>query len=139
MEGREVVLGIPDPGLAERGANPVALGRAADEQVVDVAGLVLGHLDEVAQPERAVPLRRLAPEARPLVELRQEHAQERRLQLVEARVVADELEVLLRPRSVEAQEPDALAQLLVQYGHEAAVTEREQVLRRIEAEGRGDS
>jgi hypothetical protein len=45
--------------------------------------------------------------------VRQEEPQRRGLELVEARVVADELEVLLRLRAVEAQEPDALRELVV--------------------------
>ena len=46
----------------------------------------------LAEPELAVALGGLAAQSRPLVEVRQEDAQRGRVDLVEARVVADELE-----------------------------------------------
>jgi hypothetical protein len=56
----------------------------------------------LAQAELAVALGRRAPRGVPAVELRQERSQDGRLELVEAGVVADELERLLVPRAVEA-------------------------------------
>jgi hypothetical protein len=61
--------------------------------VVDVAGLVFGNLDELAEPEVAVARRGLPAVARPAVEMAEEDAQEGGLELVEPGVVADELEV----------------------------------------------
>jgi hypothetical protein len=48
VERREVVEVRADAVLAQRRRDPVTIRRAADEQVVDVAGLVLRRLDEVA-------------------------------------------------------------------------------------------
>ncbi len=119
-------------------ADAVALGRAADEEVVDVARLVDRKLAQLAEPELRVARRGLAARGRPAVELAQEDAQRRRLQLVEARVVADVLERLLRLRAVEAEHPDPLRELGVAHRDQAAVAEAEEVLGRIEAERRGD-
>ena len=96
-------------------------------------GLVLGQLDELAEPELRVPGRHLAAAAVPLVEMRQEDPQERRLQLVETRVVADEVEVGLVAGAVEREHADAVGELLVARRDEAAVAEAEEVLRREEA------
>ena len=64
----------------------------------------------------------------------------RGLDLVEARVVADELEVdLVALEPWKREQPHALGELLVVGRDEAAVAEREEVLRRIEAERRGDA
>ena len=138
MQRRQVVLRVPDPGLAERGANLVAALGAADEEVVDVARLVLGSVAELADPELAIPLGGLAAQLRPAVELAEEDPQHSRLDLVEAGVAADELERRLRLRAVEAEHPDPLGELRVVHRDEAAVAEPEEVLRRIEAEGRRD-
>src|ERR671918_520137 len=73
---------------------------------------------------------------RPGVQLREEDAEERRLQLVQARIDPDGLERALVPRAVRAQQADALCQLVVVGRHCARVAERGQVLRRIEAERR---
>ena len=93
MERGRVVDGTADPRLLQGGADPVTLERTADEQVVDVTGLVLGKLAGRAEPELGVPTGRLTPRGNPAVELREEDAQHGRLDLVEARVVADQLEV----------------------------------------------
>src|SRR4051794_20344194 len=111
--------------LLERGADPVALGRTADEQVVDMAGLVGREVAQLAEAELVVAGRRLAPLPRPLVQLPQEDPEGGGLQLVEARVVADELEVDLVPRAVEAEQPDPLAELRVHDCDETAVAEAE--------------
>ena len=120
----------------QRRADRVALGRAADEEVVDVARLVLRDLHELAEAELGVAGRRSAARLVPARELRQEDAQERGLQLVEARVVADELEVRLVAGAVEGKKLDAVGELLVVGRDEPAVAEAEEVLGRIEAEGR---
>ena len=101
-----------------------------------MARLVLRDLDELAEPELGVAGGRGAARLVPAGELRQEDAQERGLQLVEARVVADELEVGLVLRAVEGEQLDAVGELLVVRRDEAAVAEAEEVLRGIEAEGR---
>src|SRR5215204_5236078 len=120
-------------------ANAVALGRADDEDVVDVPRLVLGQLADLAEPKLPIAGGRLAAEPVPLVQMRQEEPEHRGLELVEPRVVTDELELLLRLRAVEAKKPDPLGQLPVAGRDEPAVTEREQVLRREEAVRRGDA
>src|SRR5579862_1432049 len=139
MERRRVVRRRRDPRLGECRANPVPLRRAADEEVVDVAGLVLRNVDELAEAELGVARRGGAAALVPAVELREEDAQERRLELVETRVVADEIEVDLVARAVEGEEPDALRELLVVRRDQTAVAETEEVLRRVEAEGRDRS
>ena len=72
-------------------------------------------------------------------QVRQEDAQHRGLNRVEPAVVADQLELLLRLRAVEAEHPDPLGERGVVDGDEAAVAECEQVLGREEAERRGDA
>ena len=104
-----------------------------------MSGLVLRQLARGAEPELRVARRRLTPQLDPAVELREEDAQDRGLQLVEARVVAEQLEVDLVARAVEAKHPDALRKLRIVQRHEAAVAETEEVLRRIEAERRRDA
>ena len=126
VQRRQVVLGVPDLRLRKRGADSVALGRAADEEVVHVAGLVDRDLAELAQAQLGVARGRLAARRRPAVQLAQEDPQRRRLDLVEPRVVADVLERLLRLRAVEAEHPDALRELGVPDGDEAAVAEAEE-------------
>jgi hypothetical protein len=128
-----------DPCLAESGKDAVALRRTAYEEVVDVAGLVLRQVDELAEPELGVPRGSLAPAAVPRVELREEDAEERGLELVEARVVADEVELLLVARAVEREHAHAIGKICVARRDEAAVTKAEEVLRRIEAVGRDDA
>src|SRR5919197_391815 len=93
------------------------------------------QLDELAEAELGVARSGLAAAAVPLVEVRQEDAQERRLQLVEARVVPHEVEVVLVPRAVEREQADAVGELRVARRHEPAVAEAEEVLRREEAVG----
>ncbi len=63
------------------------------------------------RPSSRVARRRLAPQPVPLLELWQEEAERSRLELVEPRVVADELECLLRLRAVEAEQPDPLGEV----------------------------
>src|ERR671925_1896071 len=79
VERRQVVLGARDAGLGERGADAVALWRPAHEEVVDVARLVGRKLTVLGQAELGVARGGLAAEPRPLVETRQEDAQDGRL------------------------------------------------------------
>ncbi len=65
VQRRRVVGRGGDARLGERGADAVALRRAADEEVVDVAGLVLRQLDELAEAELGVACGRLAAAAVP--------------------------------------------------------------------------
>jgi hypothetical protein len=95
VERRRVVRHRADLGLAQPRYDRVALRRAADEEVIDVSRLVGRQLDQVAEAEFGVARGGLPPPARPLVEVLEEEPQERRLELVEPRVVADELEVAL--------------------------------------------
>src|SRR5438270_9932303 len=101
-----------------------------------MGGLVLRQLHQVAKAELGVAGGCGAASLVPARELRQEDAQERGLQLVEAGVVADEVEGRLVARAVEGQELDALGELLVVRRDETSVAEAEEVLRGIEAEGR---
>ena len=101
-----------------------------------MARLVLRNLHELPEAELGVAGGRGAARLVPARELRQEDAQERGLQLVEPRVVTDEVELLLVLRAVEREELDALRELVVVRRHEPAVTEAEEILRGIEAEGR---
>ena len=77
--------------------------------MVDVARLVGRELAQLAEPELLVARSRLAARAVPAVDLAEEEAQHRRLELVQARVVADRLEILLLARAVEAQDSYAMA------------------------------
>ena len=87
-----------------------------------------GQLGELAEPGRLVVAARRAAALAPGVEVRQLEPQQRRLQLVEARVVAHQLEALLVARAVEAQHPHALGDLVVRARHRAAVAEAAEVL-----------
>ena len=118
-------------------SDAVALGAAHDVHVVDGARIVLGDVDELAETELLVARRRLAPGRVPAVQLAEEDAEHGGLELVEARVVADQLERLLVARAVEAEQADGLGERRVLGGDEPAVAEREQVLGREEAERRG--
>src|SRR5262249_44708343 len=51
VKRRRVIRGRRDARLGERRADRLALARTADEEVVDVAGLVLRQFDELAEPE----------------------------------------------------------------------------------------
>ena len=64
-------------------------------------------------------------------------AQQRGLQLVEARVVADLVVVVLDARAIVAQHPQPFGERRVVGGHGAAVAERAEVLARIEAPRHG--
>src|SRR5439155_5232861 len=97
------------------------------------------QLAELAEPQLRVARRGLAPKLRPRTEPAEEDAEHGGLQLVQARVVANELKVHLVARAVETKHPHAVAELLVRDRDQTAVTEREEVLRRIEAERRRDS
>src|SRR5436190_17223589 len=107
--------------------------------MVDVSRLVLRQLAELAEPKRGIPGSGFTAQPRPIVEPPEEDPQRRGLELVEPRVVADELEVDLVARTVEAQHPHAVAERFVGDRDEAAVAEPEEVLRGIEAERRRDA
>src|ERR1700728_899893 len=66
--------------------------------------------------------------------MRQLNAQDRRLQLGEARRVADPIEGLLVARPVEAELTHALGELGVIRRDRSGIPERAEVLRRVEAE-----
>jgi hypothetical protein len=136
MERRDVIGRGADLRVVQRGDDAVALRRAADEEVVDVAGLVLRKVDEIAETELRVPRGGLTPSLRPPVELCEKDTEERGLQLVEPRVVADEVEVDLVRRAVERKHAHALEQRLVVRRDETAVADAKEVLRREEAERR---
>ena len=93
--------------------------------------LQAGHLGEALD---LVLGRGAAPGLRPAVELRQQHPQRRRLDLVEARVVAHVVEGLLVRRPVEAQATGAVRHLVAPGDDRAAVAQAWQVLRGEERE-----
>ena len=68
-----------------------------------------------------------------------EDAERGGLDRIEPRVRPDELECLLVARAVEPELADRVGDARVRAGDEPAVTEREEVLRREEAEGRADA
>src|SRR5262245_18269691 len=68
------------------------------------------------------------------VELAQVHAQQRRLQLVQARVVAERLATLAIGEAMAARLPELVRQRRVVGGNDAAVAVGIQVLQRVEAE-----
>src|SRR5439155_17258486 len=120
--------------LGEGLRETIPFGRADAVHVVDVTRLVGRKLDELAQTEYRIPRSGLAPLLRPMLEPAQEDPQRCRLDRVEPGVVADQLEVLLRARAVEAQHPHSFAERCVVGSDQAAVTEAEEILRREEAE-----
>src|SRR5438552_2152615 len=71
--------------------------------------------------------------------MRQEDAQRGSLDRVEPRVRPYKLVRALVERPVEAEHPQAIGDALVGARHETAVAEREEVLRRKEAEGRANA
>ena len=75
--------------------------------------LVLRQLAGAAETELSVAGSGFAALSDPAVQLREEHAQDCGLQLVEPRVVADHFEVDLVARAVEAEPAHALGELLV--------------------------
>ena len=139
MQRRHVVRRVRDAGRRQRLGDAGAFGGAHDVHVVDVPRFVLGKRAELAEPELGVACGGLAARAVPAVELAQEEPQRGSLDLVEARVRPDVGEALLVLRAVKAEHPNAVRQVLVRRRDEPAVAEREQVLRREEAEGRGDA
>src|SRR5206468_3624707 len=93
-----------------------------------------GH--ELAEPSLLVVVARLPAPGGPSVEMWQLYAHDRRLQLVQARVVAELLVVDLVARAVEAQNACLLGDLLVAGEDHASVAEAAEVLGRIERERR---
>src|SRR5919204_627720 len=126
--------GASDSRLSEGRADAIPLGRAADEEVIDVAGLVFRKVAGGAETELRIARSGLAPKPDPSIELAKEDAQDRRVDLVEARVVAEQLEVDLVPRAMKVEQPNPLRELGIVRCDQAAVADAEEVLRRIEAE-----
>ena len=89
MTRRHVVRGRGDSRLGEPRSDPLPIGRAHDEHVVDVARLVERQLDGLAETQLGVARGRLPPAGVPAGEMRQEDAQGRGLDGVEPRVRAD--------------------------------------------------
>ena len=72
------------------------------------------QLDQLAEPQLGIPRRRLAALRVPAVEVLEEEPQRGRLELVEPRVRADVVEVPLVARAVEAEQPHALCELVLE-------------------------
>jgi hypothetical protein len=104
-----------------------------------VPRLVVRNLAELLEAELPVSLSGLAARGVPTVKLGQEEAENGSLELVEPRVVADELEAPLVLRAVEAEPADRCGELGIARGDKPPVAEPEEVLRRKEAEGRGQA
>src|SRR5207253_636841 len=107
VEGRHVVGRRSDLRTLQGGTDAIAFGRAAHEQVVDVTGLVRREIAELTQSQFRIAGGGFSTQLRPHVEPPEEDAQRSGLQLVEARVVADELEVDLVTGAVETEEATA--------------------------------
>ena len=117
-------------------ARGVAIGDTHDVLMIRVraAGPFNGEPDTRGEArsreELAVDARVLAPSIRPLWEVWQLHAQHRGLQSIQAEVAAYLVVVILRVRSMAAQQPHPPCESFVAGGHEAGVAERAEVLRR---------
>ena len=127
------------PRSASPAASSSARSAAHDVQMPGRLGAVRGRRqrDELAEAGLLVVARGGAAPVGPAVERRQLDAQDRRLQLVEARVVADVLVGHLVVRAVEAQHPRRLRDGVVVRRDRAAVAEAAEVLGGKEAERRG--
>ena len=86
------------------------------------------HRHVVAQPGLGIGVRGGPPPVAPTIELRQQHPQDRRLQLVEPRVVAHVVERLLVAGAVEPERPAHLGDDVLVGRDRAAVAEAGQVL-----------
>ena len=100
--------------------------------------LVRRRLDDPVE-QLGVPRSGFAAGRIPVVDVTEEDAEECGLHRVEARVVADVHELLLRARPVEPEHAQTVREVGVVDGDEPAVAEREQVLGREEAEGGCDA
>ena len=134
VQRRRVVRRAADAREAQRRLDALPLRAADDVHVVHVAGLVAWQLAGLTQAEARVAEGGGTARGVRVVEPLEEEPQRRGLELVEARVVAHELERLLVLRAVEAQQADPLGELGVGRRDEAAVTDAREVLRREEAE-----
>ena len=140
MERRHVVRGRGDLALGERGRDPVAIGRADDVHVVDVAGA----RRPAARQRRRGRARRSAPRPRAATRSSRRGAGARSRR--NAACIASSREfVPISSNVCLSREPwkrsirSRSASRVVGAGDEAAVAEREQVLGREEAEGRADA
>ena len=96
------------------------------------------QLGQLAEPGIAIAALRIAAAAGPFIQVRQLHPQDRRLELVQPRVVAERLIADLVARAVEAQEPGLFGEGAVGGDDCSAVSEAGEVLGRVEGErGRG--
>jgi hypothetical protein len=136
VDGHPVVAAGPDPALAQVRGERVGRGVADDVQAPRRVARRRRQRDVLAEPARRVRPPGRPARGAPAVELRELHAQDRRLQLVQPRLPADLLVRLLVPRAVEAQPAHAVGQRGVARRHRAAVAERPERLRRVEREGR---
>ena len=123
---------------------PAARSRAAaadDEQVVHVARIALRRARRQAPPASAVAVARgeRAAPGGPAGEPRQPRAQDGRLHLVEPRIDAGFLMVIAIGLAAVSQPPDPLGERAIVGDDRAAVAERAEILRRIEAERAGDA
>ena len=130
-----------DAGRAQMRLQRVALrAMRTGKQMVDVPGVALGDRREpgrqALRDSAAASARRRAVRCG---QPRQPRAQDRRLQLVEPAVDAGLDVVVAVGLPAVAQPPDALGERRVVGDDGAAVAERAEVLRRIEAEGAADA
>src|SRR5919108_5164527 len=136
--GRQpVVRLVADPTGLERRRQLVGPGVADDVEVPGGLAARAREVDQLAQARRLVVGGGAPAALGPAVEVRELDPQDRRLELVEPGVVADQLEGLLVARAVEAQHADGLGELVVARRDRPAVAERAEVLRREERERGG--
>src|SRR5947209_18006490 len=130
-----------DPAIAEHAADGVSSLRPDDELVVNVNATGgderrrhIGRAQGVA-----VRCRDRAPSLVFTIEMTELHAEDRRLQLVEAAVPSTRFAHIALLPAVLAQEPDAFRDRRIAGHDHTAVADRAEVLRRIEAERRSRS
>ena len=135
VQRRRVVGGAGHAGGLEGGGDFVAPLAARHVEVVDVSkALGHGRAAHVGRQAGVVPGRHLGAPRVPAVDPGEADPQHRRLDLVEARVEADVVEVHLVAAAVEAQQAGHLDELGDAAGHQATVAVAAQALGREEAE-----
>ena len=103
-----------DPSRVEMRPELVACANAYDEQVVDrFIARVVAYSCHTRRQQLVVPLRHFTPPRIPLVELVRLHSKHRRLQVIEACRVPDDLVFVLADASVVAQQSHARRKLVI--------------------------
>src|SRR2546430_9221343 len=133
---RGVVHACLDAAATERLAQPGAVADAYGEQMVH-GGAVRPFCDDPDARSEQLPIARCVRLSRgvPRVQMRQLHAQERRLQAVQSLVVTELHVLALAPLTEVAQPPNPGGEHLVVGANGTPIAERTEILARIEGEG----